>query len=217
MEVVPKWSQFLETKNSSSRPCWFTNDPHEKKTLGGGFIFWKKNHPYLGKMNEPILTNFLQMGWNHQLEKIMGGRVTWNYTIIDLSCFSTTKSIPNAGVFLQISMKLGVDPPPQPHVFWHREISRTNPKATGTLSNEVTIHRSDRFVWVPSSRNFDQYGECLVKNLWKLPEGYPSNGVFLCDKWVFPKIGVPQNGWFIMENPIKENPIKMDQLGVPLF
>ena len=30
--------------------------------------------------------------------------------------------------------------------------------------------------------------------------------------WVFPKIGVPQNGWLKMENPIK-----MDDLGVPLF
>ena len=34
----------------------------------------------------------------------------------------------------------------------------------------------------------------------------------LVGKWVFPKIGVPENGWFVMKNPIK-----MDDLGVPLF
>ena len=29
---------------------------------------------------------------------------------------------------------------------------------------------------------------------------------------MFPRIGVPENGWFVVENPIK-----MDDLGVPLF
>ena len=39
----------------------------------------------------------------------------------------------------------------------------------------------------------------LVKRWWQL-------------KWMFLKIGVPQNGWFTMETPIR-----MDDLRVPLF
>ena len=36
--------------------------------------------------------------------------------------------------------------------------------------------------------------------------------VYTMYRWVFPKIVVPQNGWFT-----RENPIRMDDLGVPLF
>ena len=32
---------------------------------------------------------------------------------------------------------------------------------------------------------------------------FPNNAVYMLNIWVFPKIGVPQNGWFIMENAIK--------------
>ena len=41
------------------------------------------------------------------------------------------------------------------------------------------------------------------------PEGLSSYQIVI---WMFPKIGVPQNGWFI-----RENTIKMDYLGVPYF
>ena len=58
--------------------------------------------------------------------------------------------------------------------------------------------------------------ESLYKKKNHLEETNPSLGFFSVDlffKWVFPKIGVPQNGWFLMENSIK-----MDDLGVkPIF
>ena len=64
---------------------------------------------------------------------------------------------------------------------------------------------SDLFRFAPLQSKLGQVrlvGESLIFRKERFPR----------EVWVFPKMGVPQNGWFIMENPIK-----MDGLGVPLF
>ena len=58
-----------------------------------------------------------------------------------------------------------------------------NPRQTGFTVEEA--HRERETFWHTDNLVFSQL-------------------MYLTDlsKWVFPKIGVPQNGWFIMEHPI---------------
>ena len=85
-------------------------------------------------------------------------------------------------------------------IAWHSFISHTN--CFSLVSTQTHIYINTQQIWVTKKLRKTSIGGHIVIVVFS--RFFP--------KWMFPNIGVPQNGWKIIETPIK-----MDDLGVPLF
>ena len=75
------------------------------------------------------------------------------------------------------------------------------------------LHRLDSIAshWKTAETNFSNFSpKSRYERIWRYTKGmsmYEYVWVKEVSIWVFPKIGVPQNGWFIMENPVNKRMI----------
>ena len=107
------------------------------------------------------------------------------------------------------------------------EVSSENPKGPGTRSRKwicrdldlETLHRGHTATSLAFSPAASVPGGGVRRGRKKNTKQLPCGTFRECVEsmmasviWVFPKIGVPKNGWFMMENPVK-----MDDLETPIW
>ena len=72
------------------------------------------------------------------------------------------------------------------------------------IANHMFSSALDALLLILLGQDFHSHSrEALHEVLANAGEDVDHIPYYSFDIWVFPKIGVPQNGWLIMENPIK--------------